>query len=97
MKKEYDSTLNRSVYNKLRKIKLEHTGLLNCSYCPYHKYENYTCKWYGGFIDYKDMTKRTKRFPNWKLVSKNKKQWMTKKTRIEVKYEFNTSYFHFIF
>ena len=46
--------------------------------------ENSTQKWYGGFV-YDDMeTCRGKRkgtnttYPNWKLVSRNKKQWMKK-------------------
>lgn len=70
---EYKTTTNRTVYNRLRKEKL--------SYCSY-------CKWHGNFyhLSENDQWKSywlqgTK--PNWKLVSKNKKQWMKKPLKIK--------------
>lgn len=78
------TTTNRGEFNRAYKAYLEHSGQLHCSYCGYHKNENYSGKWYGGVI-YDDMEtcngKRKgthTRFPNWKLVSKNRKQWMKK-------------------
>jgi len=75
------TTSNRSVYNKSRKIYLERNGLIKCSRCPYHRVENDTRKWYGehGYF------KRTRK-PNWKLVSKNRKQWMEKPLMIKRDY-----------
>lgn len=78
MKTEYENTINRSVYNKLRKQKLESIGDIRCTYCGYHKNENITTNWYGGF-DNIDNVKR----PNWKLVSNNKKQWMKNSVSIK--------------
>jgi len=70
-------TTNRYVFNKVYKINLERNGKIRCSYCPYHKGENKTTEWYGGFEG------ETIRYPNWKLVSKNRKQWMKKPTEIK--------------
>lgn len=79
-----DNTANRGEFNRAYKVYLERQGRISCSYCGYHRNENKNTKWYGGFV-YDDMeTCRGKRkgtntrFPNWKLVSKNKKQWMIK-------------------
>lgn len=79
-----DNTSNRGEFNRAYKAYLEHSGQIHCSYCGYHRNENNTDKWYGGYI-YDDMeTCRGKRkgtntrYPNWKLVSKNRKQWMKK-------------------
>lgn len=69
---DYNWTINRSVYNKLRKHYLKIGGDIRCSYCKYHKVENYNGDWYGGYK--KDNIK----YPNWKMVSKNRKQWMKK-------------------
>jgi hypothetical protein len=69
---EYKTTTNRSVYNKLRKRYLE-GRYINCSYCKYHKGENITHNFYGGFVGGKI------KYPSWKLVTKNRKQWMDKK------------------
>lgn len=41
MKKVLDETTNSNVYNKARKMYLDQTGQIDCSRCPYHKYENY--------------------------------------------------------
>lgn len=79
-KKIVDNTTNRSEFNRAYKIYLEHRkNGIHCSFCKYHRGENRTTKWYGGFIDDK---KEKIRYPNWKLVSKNRKQWMEKQTKI---------------
>ena len=73
-----DTTGSRYEYNRLRKKYL--TGRkIKCSWCAYHRGENKEGKWYGGFTD------SYIRYPNWKLVSKNKKQWMKKTLKIEKK------------
>lgn len=76
MKETTKTTENRSVYNKLRKRELENYGSIHCCWCNYHWGENYKGKSYGGFVD-KQIT-----YPNWKLVFKNKKQWMNKRLKI---------------
>ena len=70
---EYKKTLNRSVYNRARKRYLDEYGYIHCSRCQYHFSDNLTTKWYG-ISSYGAKN----RYPNWKLVSKNKKQWMQK-------------------
>lgn len=91
-KKIKNTTTNRGEFNRAYKSYLEHSGKLRCSYCGYHKSENSTKKWYGGFV-YDDMEVcRGKRkgtntkYPNWKLVSKNRKQWMDKPTKFKIRY-----------
>ena len=88
---EYSTTINRNVYNRLRKEYLEHSGEIRCSYCKYHKNENKKGKWYGGFTDYSKpeseficINPEKITYPSWKLVSKNKKQWMDKKLKIKL-------------
>lgn len=76
-KKIVDNTTNRSEFNRAYKSYLEHgKNGIHCSYCKYHRGENRTNKRYGGFID------ENMRYPNWKLVSKNSKQWMKKQTKV---------------
>lgn len=76
---ELKTTANRMVYNRAYKKYLEVSkGEIRCCYCRYHKGENFTEKGYGGFDD------KEFRFPNWKLASKNKKQWMKKPLRKEI-------------
>lgn len=96
-KKIVQSTANRGEFNRAYKMYLEQNGRIHCSRCGYHRSENYDGKkWYGGFV-YDDMeTCRGKRketntrYPNWKLVSKNPKQWMKKPIRIITdKHKFN--------
>ena len=91
-KKISKTTANRSEFNRAYKFYLEQSGKLRCSYCGYHKGENNKEKWYGGYI-YDDMEncrgKRkgtNTRHPNWKLVSKNSKQWMPKPIKKIIKY-----------
>jgi len=90
-KKISETTTNRGEFNRAYKAYLEHSGQIHCSYCGYHRGENSEHKWYGGY-HYDDMeTCRGKRkgphtrYPNWKLVSKNRKQWMKKPTKYEIK------------
>lgn len=75
-KKLMDTTGSRYEYNRLRKEYLTNRKI-KCSWCGYHRGENKEGKWYGGFLD------SHIRYPNWKLVSKNKKQWMKKSLKIK--------------
>jgi len=99
---EYRTTNNRSVFNKLHKNL--HSG---CSCCGWHGQwsENDTWPWYAVYLTDVEVKRSryysgnfTKRagegtFPNWKLVSKNPKQWMEKPTRIEKRWsDYNQAY-----
>lgn len=86
-----DNSTNRGEFNRAYKHYLEKKGKIHCSYCGYHRGENSSGKWYGGYV-YDDMetccgkrkgTNTT--YPNWKLISKNPKQWMPKPMKIEYK------------
>lgn len=86
------TTDSRSEFNRVYKRYLEHSGKIRCDRCIYHGGENNTNKRYGKNY-YNDMKicfgegNETKiRYPNWKLVSKNCKQWMKKPTIIKTKY-----------
>ncbi len=79
-KKIVETTTNRNAFNKAYK------GYISskkgyCPRCRFHKGENYEGKSYGGYSDYERIT-----YPSWKLVSKNRKQWMKKPMNIEVDY-----------
>jgi len=76
-KVEMDITDNRYVYNRSRKVYLEQKGKIHCSRCGYHRGENDERKSYGTTGFWRKTGKRL-RHPNWKLVSKNRKQWMKK-------------------
>lgn len=78
VEKIINETTNRGEFNRAYKRHLESTGKIHCAYCRYHKGENKTTKYYGGYED--DI-----KYPNWKLVSKNKKQWMKKTIKTETK------------
>jgi len=78
------TTTNRSVYNKLYKKNLEQRGKIRCSWCGYHAGDNSTKKWYGSTGFWTNKPERM-RYPSWKLVTKNKKQWMPKKIQYEEK------------
>ena len=69
----YDWTTDRSVYNRLRKERLANCAEIHCSFCGYHRGENATTHYYEIFAD-----GSPGRNPNWKLISKNRKQWMKK-------------------
>ena len=75
---ELKTTTNRKVFNRAYKRDLENKRKIHCSYCKYHRGENRTTKYYGGYVD------RNIIYPNWKLVSKNRKQWMKKPIEIIV-------------
>lgn len=81
VKKIVEETTNRKVFNRAYKKYLECKGKIICSYCPYHRIENSIWKWYGGYFD-ENKNSYDIRYPNWKLVSKNRKQWMKKPIRI---------------
>jgi hypothetical protein len=69
---EYTTTVNRSVYNKVHKER--HA---RCSYCKWHGPHSENDSWKCYYkSDYNGKAKE--KYPNWKLVSKNKKQWMKK-------------------
>lgn len=79
------TTSNRYVFNRVYKEYLTHKkNGINCSFCKYHKNENNTGKWYGGYLIETNNNKI--RYPNWKLVSKNNKQWMNKPLKITEDY-----------
>jgi hypothetical protein len=80
VKKIADNTTNRGVFNRAYKQYLERKSRIHCSYCGYHKGENYTGNCYGGY----DVGRIT--HPNWKLVSKNPKQWMEKPIKKKIRY-----------
>jgi len=87
-KKISKTTTNRGEFNRAYKFYLEHNGKIHCSRCKYHRGENSDKKWYGGYA-YDDIEygfKRRIKFPNWKLVSKNRKQWMKKPMKIKLEY-----------
>ena len=79
---DYRWTTNRSYYNKLRKY-----YLAGCSYCKWNKGENFRGSYFSNdaavkgewtpytWIPEKTFQLKYKR-PNWKLASKNAKQWM---------------------
>jgi len=83
-------TVSRSEFNKLYKRNLEQSGKIHCSRCKYNRGENDTRKYYGTTIWYINTNgdKRI-RYPNWKLVSKNRKQWMNKNLKINIKTDIN--------
>jgi len=85
-----DTTSNSSVYNKARKKYLEHSGKIKCSICGYHRGENDERKYYGTVRPWYGGKKV--RYPNYKLATKNKKQWMHPKYKIIVKSDYNCDF-----
>ncbi len=79
IKKVVDSTTNRGEFNHAYKEYLERKGEIHCSRCGYHRGENDERKYYS--IDTRRNGHIEARYPNWKLVSKNRKQWMKKPTK----------------
>jgi hypothetical protein len=76
-KKIVKTTTNRGEFNRAYKAHLERTGKIHCAICKYHHNENNgEKKYYGGYTLKNVKLKMT--YPNWKLVSKNKKQWTKK-------------------
>jgi hypothetical protein len=83
-KKLVKTTTHRGEFNRAYKVYLEQKGLIHCSYCSYHRGENDEGrKWYG------KANHDRLRFPNWKLVSKNRKQWIGKPMRIVTEFRIN--------
>lgn len=76
-----NNTTNRGEFNRAYKRQLDQTGEISCSRCAFHNGDNEDHKWYGGHYSGKHR-KYLVRYPNWKLVSKNKKQWMKKPIKI---------------
>jgi len=75
------TTTNRGEFNRAYKFYLEQKSRIHCSYCGYHRGENFSGKkCYGGY------TEEGIRHPNWKLVSKHPKQWMKKPIKKKIKY-----------
>lgn len=81
---EYRNTTNRYVFNRVHKHILEKERKICCSWCSYHYGENSHNKYYGETYCW-DNNKKI-HYPNWKLVSKKRKQWMegTYRKKIEV-------------
>lgn len=98
--KEYNETSNRSVYNKARKFLLEKQGKIYCDRCSYHRGDNDKNHYYAIYENVPDnrTDRRFNRRPSWKLVCKNKKQWMTKKYKLKsrIHYFYNCEYFEII-
>jgi hypothetical protein len=93
MKTIMDTTFSRGVYNKARKRYLDDIGEIHCARCPYHGVENFESKYYGPIWNRKKV-----RYPNWKLVSKNRKQWMEKPVKVKRKnYKYFEDYFELFF
>lgn len=74
------SVVNRTVFNRAYKEYLVRKSRIRCAWCKYHDNENYEGNYYGGFSFIK--------YPNWKLISKNRKQWMAKKIKFVDKYDY---------
>lgn len=77
LKKVVQESTNRTEFTRTYKMYLESKGKIYCSYCGYHRGENRTNKCYGGYADDDGI-----RYPNWKIVSKKRKQWMKKPIKI---------------
>lgn len=82
--RELKCTTNRYVFNRLYKEWLEDKGKIRCTYCAYHRSENDTRRWYGSCAGHSVIRESKIRNPNWKLVSKNRKQWMNKPLKKEI-------------
>jgi len=76
IKETVDNTSNRGEFNRAYKRYLESKGKIRCSYCGYNRGENDNRKWYGSNM--RDGIS----YPNWKLATKNSKQWMDKNLEI---------------
>jgi len=81
-KKISETTTNRGEFNRAYKEYLTHkSDGISCSYCKYHRNENGAGRGYYGGLNENKL-----KYPNWKLVSKNKKQWMDKPTKFKIRY-----------
>ena len=75
-KKIVKNTTNRGTFNRAYKEYLERRGKIRCSYCKANRGENCKNSFYGSYDEFFD--NKGIKHPNWKLVSKNRKQWMSK-------------------
>jgi hypothetical protein len=91
------TTINRGEFNRAYKEYLAHKNNgISCSYCKYHRNENSAGKkYYYGYYRTNGYLKMT--YPNWKLVSKNPKQWMEKSIKIKTKISNNGVFFNIVF
>ncbi len=80
---ELAGTTNRNLFNKLRKRILAQRRAIRCSYCRYNRGENDKNNWYGTRFSWAKMAHGETKYPNWKLVSKKRKQWMPGTYQIE--------------
>jgi hypothetical protein len=80
-KKIVKTTTNRGEFNRAYKFHLEQKAKIHCSYCGYHRGENL-----GGKKRYSGFREDNIRHPNWKLVSKQPKQWMKKPIKKKIEY-----------
>ena len=88
-KKIMKETTSRYEYNKARK---EFIG--GCTFCGYHRGCNITHNRYGDFGHGKN---EKLKLPNWKLVSKNEKQWMDKRLKYKTKNKWGNIFTEIIF
>lgn len=95
-KKNSKTTTNRTEFNRSYKEHLNRKGKIRCSYCKYHRGENFTGKWYGGYFNERKNDFNVC-YPSWKLASKNRKQWMKKPMTIReeksIRYS-NSNYYY---
>ena len=85
-----ETTTNRGEFNRAYKDYLAHkSNGISCSYCKYHRNENGAGRGYYGSCGGHGI-----KYPNWKLVSKNRKQWMKKPIKIitVIRIEHNRTY-----
>lgn len=68
--KKFDTAFDSISDSKTYKRKLK-GYVCHCSYCGYHRNENYRGKHYTTLRSIEHL-----KFPNWKLVSKNEKQYV---------------------
>jgi hypothetical protein len=79
---ELRQTTNSNLYKKLyREYLNKKEG--KCSICTAHGGCNETNKWYG--TNFSRKASQDIRYPSWKLVSKNRKQWMKKPLKIKTR------------
>ena len=94
-----ENTTNRGEFNRAYKIYLESVGKIHCSRCKFHENENFTNNHYGGYLNNSYIKNKLSwrindiKYPNWKLVSKNRKQWQKKPIKIIENNYFNRKYF----
>ena len=75
---EYKTTTNSSLFRKLHKLQHAH-----CSYCTWHPRKfgqfNENSDWRFYCVDMTSEGRTQTRLPNWKLCSRNRKQWQQKR------------------